>query len=135
MRLLIERGATIDQADNDGVTPLYVASQNGHEAVVRLLIERGATIDQAENHGWTPLRIAILFDHESVASVLLELGADAVAATLTPEKEEELFIKSATSLHRACSDKDPSRVLTLLRQDGTFGLNAAKRIADEQSCH
>ena len=30
----------------DGTTPLYVASQEGHEGVVELLLEKGANADQ-----------------------------------------------------------------------------------------
>ena len=47
-RLLLERGAAIEHANNNGATTLYIASQNGHEAVVRLLLERGAAIEHAD---------------------------------------------------------------------------------------
>jgi ankyrin repeat protein len=43
---------------DDGTTPLYIAAQNGHEAIVRVLIELGADVKKAEDDGWTPLYVA-----------------------------------------------------------------------------
>ena len=47
MRALIEAGADVNKAMDDGATPLYVAAQEGHEAVVRALIEAGADVNKA----------------------------------------------------------------------------------------
>ena len=52
---LIERVADINKAEDDGRTPLYIAAQNGHEAVVRALIEAGADVNKARDGGATPL--------------------------------------------------------------------------------
>ena len=46
MRALIEVGADVNKANDDGVTPLYMAAYYGHEAVMRALIEAGADIKQ-----------------------------------------------------------------------------------------
>ena len=35
----------------DGVTPLYIASQNGHVEAVRALVELGAAVNQVKV-GW-----------------------------------------------------------------------------------
>ena len=58
VRVLLERGADINQATNDGRTPLCIASQQGHVEVVRVLAERGADIKKADNDGATPLQVA-----------------------------------------------------------------------------
>ena len=44
VRLLIDAGALINQANTNGATPLYVASQNGHVNVVLVLIDAGAMV-------------------------------------------------------------------------------------------
>jgi ankyrin repeat protein len=44
VRLLLEKGASIETKDNDGRTPLWWAAENGHNVVVRLL-KKGASIE------------------------------------------------------------------------------------------
>jgi ankyrin repeat protein len=45
--------ADVDAKDNDEWTALYLAAENGHEAVVRLLLEHKVDIDAKDNDGWT----------------------------------------------------------------------------------
>jgi ankyrin repeat protein len=65
----------VDQADEDGRTPLWGASEGGHEGTVRLLLDRGAAVDQADEDGKTPLQVARSKGHEHVARLLLDRGA------------------------------------------------------------
>ena len=58
-----EGGADVNQADNDGTTPLCIAALNGHVNVVKWLGGKGpdqgkADVNQANNNGCTPLYIA-----------------------------------------------------------------------------
>ena len=46
---LVEAGAEVNKADNDGATPLWIAAHQGHEAVVRGLVEAGAEVNKADN--------------------------------------------------------------------------------------
>ena len=41
VRVLLEQGADIDKARDDGATPLYIASEEGHVEVVSVLLEQG----------------------------------------------------------------------------------------------
>ena len=41
----------IDQGNNNGSTPLWLAAQDGHLDIVRFLVEVGAAIDQGNNNG------------------------------------------------------------------------------------
>jgi ankyrin repeat protein len=75
VRLLMDAGALINQANNDGATPLSIASRNGHVEVVRVLIDAGALINQALNNGATPLLIASQDGHVNVVRLLINAGA------------------------------------------------------------
>ena len=59
MRALIEASADIKQTWHTGVTTLFIAAQNGHEAVVRALIEAGVArpsmVLQARRRWTSPL--------------------------------------------------------------------------------
>jgi ankyrin repeat protein len=55
VRLLLEKGRTVDATDEDGKTALHLAAEKGHEATVRLLLEKGAAVDATDKYGWTPL--------------------------------------------------------------------------------
>ena len=58
VRLLLEAGAAVNQADAEGFTPLYVACQEGHFECAQLLRDAGAAANQAPQNGATPLYIA-----------------------------------------------------------------------------
>ena len=54
--LLARNDANPDKPHNDGRTPLWAASYNGHEGVVKLLLARNdVDPDKLDNDGQTPL--------------------------------------------------------------------------------
>jgi ankyrin repeat protein len=74
-RVLVERGADIDKAMNDGGTSLIAASRVGHLEVVRMLLEQGADITRIWK-GRTALQQAREENHPEIIH-LLELAAQA----------------------------------------------------------
>jgi ankyrin repeat protein len=79
MRLLVkELGADVNKAGHDGGTPLFIAVQEGHLAVVRCLVdELGADVNLTMDDGGTPLHIAAQHGHLAVVRYLVrDLGAD-----------------------------------------------------------
>ena len=70
VKILVERGADMNKADNNGATPLLIASQKGHVDVVKILVERGADINKATNDGYTPLDVAKHFNHTEIIRLL-----------------------------------------------------------------
>ena len=52
---MLNYGANVNAANEDGFTPLYVSSQKGHMEVVRELLNHGANLNAAYKYGFTPL--------------------------------------------------------------------------------
>lgn len=42
VEILLATGADVNAKDNDGITPLHVASRGGHKDVTKLLLAKGA---------------------------------------------------------------------------------------------
>jgi ankyrin repeat protein len=76
VQALLQAGAAVDKAADDGRTPLLVASQNGHLPVVQALLQAGAAVDKAADDGGTPLLIASQKSRLPVVLALLQAGAD-----------------------------------------------------------
>ncbi|KAK7428983.1 hypothetical protein QQZ08_004495 [Neonectria magnoliae] len=76
VRILIQGGASLDEADRRRLTPLLRALKNGHEAVARLLINKGADANAKDGAGWTALIWASRGGHEAVTGLLIDKGAD-----------------------------------------------------------
>ena len=78
VRLLLARGARVDQASANGmqVMPLHSAAAARSVAIARLLLERGAPVDARQGGGFTPLMEAALNGQMDLIELLLASGAD-----------------------------------------------------------
>lgn len=73
---LIKKGASVNERDEDGWSPLMKACENGQVEVVRELVDNGAEIEQRDNSDWTPLMIVSKIGQANVCKYLLEKNAD-----------------------------------------------------------
>jgi len=86
-RLLLDAGADASVPNGNGDTPLYLASEGGHEAVARLLLDAGADASVADGDGRTPLHRASEGGHKAVARLLrnrIRRTIDSNQTTLAP---------------------------------------------------
>ena len=74
---MIENGkADLNNIDNNGRSPLYYASMNGHIlSCIIFLVEYGANIHQITNSDETIVYKAHSYGHQDVVEFLLESGA------------------------------------------------------------
>jgi hypothetical protein len=95
VRVVLDKGAAINQRDPVGSTALFYACCGGRTPVVRLLLERGADPTIARQGGPTPLVIASQNGHLEVVRLLL---GHASAKTAINDRDAE----GKTALWLAC---------------------------------
>lgn len=76
-RYLIDKGAKVDGADADGVTPLSYAVSGGHRAVAGILLAAGASLAARDKSGRTPLDEALRRKDPIMQQMLLRYAAGA----------------------------------------------------------
>jgi hypothetical protein len=94
-----------NQRNDENSTGLHLASENGHEAVVKLLLETKADVNVQDNDGGTALYLAARHGHEAVVKLLLEAKADV--------NVQDNYV-GVTALHRAALNGHEAVVKLLL---------------------
>jgi ankyrin repeat protein len=77
--MLINAGADVNQAKDNGCSPVFIAAQKNHMTVLATLLKAGADVNSRKDDGCTPLCIAAHHGHEGVLVALLEGGAQMTA--------------------------------------------------------
>ncbi|MEO7143112.1 MAG: ankyrin repeat domain-containing protein [Bryobacteraceae bacterium] len=77
VQALLDEGAKVDEADDDGITSLSWAAISNRVAMARMLIGRGADVNHVDKKGMTPLLYAasIDFGDSAMVDLLLKSGA------------------------------------------------------------
>jgi ankyrin repeat protein len=76
VKLLLGRGAEVDAATPDGVSPLMYATQNGNLEMVKLLVDSGANMNLTPFDGTTPLIASARQNLYDISEFLAGRGAD-----------------------------------------------------------
>jgi len=86
VKLLLEKGAGLNDVDRDGWSALSWAAWSGMKNVVKILLNQDVKIDVADKNGQTPLMIAAYKGHVKIVENLIEKGADKKGAALLAKK-------------------------------------------------
>jgi hypothetical protein len=114
MRLLLERGAEINQANKNGNTAFHFAVSRGHEEVVSMLLSSGADPSRRGLRGQMALMLASRNGHVALVRLLLRsMGGRGL---------DERDMDGRTALWWACihGNDDVVRVLLLAGADHTI---------------
>lgn len=78
VRILLEKGANINDGNSLLDTPLIIATAVASESTIRLLVDGGADLNAQNLRGWTALHCAARNELETSVKLLLTEGANAL---------------------------------------------------------
>jgi ankyrin repeat protein len=106
---LLDKGADARSRDDNGMTPLIMASGSGHPGVLKMLYQhmQGQGLDDGDDQRWTALHFSASVGREEAVRSLLLAGAD---PTVTDDEgrapralaEENDFFESIRKGHPGC---------------------------------
>lgn len=94
VKLLLERGADVNERLGMGITALHYTAQYDRPEIIRTLLDAGAKVNLRQDpmggdkQGWTPLYYATQSNHPRITRMLLEHGANPDAGPVTKDGEE-----------------------------------------------
>ncbi|XP_067660652.1 uncharacterized protein [Haliotis asinina] len=114
VKMLFEKGATVNMKSSDGSTPL-LSSCKGNPNVVSYLLKKGASVNKAlHDTRDTPLHTAAGFGYAECVDVLLKAGADVNVQNNTGD----------TPLHRAAGQGSTECVDVLLKAEADVNVRS-----------
>ncbi len=76
LNIHLAEGADVDTVDEDGNTPLMLASKMGNPRMVKIILAHNPDLNKQNNKGYTALMIAAEQGQSHIAEQLVKMGAD-----------------------------------------------------------
>ena len=117
MALLLQHSPSLEQADEEGRTPLMWSARCGYVTVTKILLEQ-ANVHASDRYSYTALHRAMLGKSSSIVTLLIRMHVNVDARTLSEE----------TALHLARSGNSSTHVImaTMLVEAGVNALERAR---------
>jgi len=93
VKLLLKKGAKIENRDVFGETPLLKATASGNLDIVKVLVENKANVNEVSNFYWTPLMKAVYSENADLVKYLVENKANVHFSR--PEERENALLLAA----------------------------------------
>jgi ankyrin repeat protein len=108
-RLLLARGANVNEQDDFGRTVLIDVAQSGSPTLLRLLLAHGAQVNARDENGWTALMCAAFGDQPDNVRLLLESGADFRLKNQAGATAQQLAATSSEQIVRLLRQAEAAR--------------------------
>ena len=69
---LLDKGASVDEIDDDNETALHYSCREGHFELTKLLLQHGASIHKVNKDKKTPLHLAAEYGHGNILAWILQ---------------------------------------------------------------
>ena len=94
LNVLLAEGAKVDTVDDEGNTPLMLASKIGNPRMVKILLAHHPEIDKVNHSGYTALMIAAEQGQIHIVEKLLREGANQYKTNLSGLSASDLAIRN-----------------------------------------
>ena len=126
VRLLLEKGAAAELANEQGKTALLSALRNSSAEAALVLLDHKAKIDIADKEGWTALHFAVYRKLDAARIRIVEQGTNVWPGTLAVNHKTDAGL---TPLHMAATLGDLQAMRAL------FAAGAAVELQDKNGPH
>ncbi len=114
-KVLIERGADIDEVDKTGQTALSISADFGSVANIKILLEANASVEIRDNEGKTPLMHAVKQTFRTIGNRYRETVKILIAAGVLIDVQDKY---GNTALILAAVEEDNNEIIKILLDAG-----------------